>query len=81
MAAFGRCDYIDLAGKLLFTRRPPPGAAWWLQFVPGLIKQETCLFRKDAVSAVGGLNVNLRYAMDLDLLLTSANIGSFSASR
>ncbi len=77
VATFGSCDYIDLAGRLLFTRRPPPGAAWWLQFVPGLIKQETCLFRKDAVVAVGGLNVNLRYAMDLDLLLRLRRIGSF----
>ena len=75
--AFGDCDYIDLDGRLLFTRRPPPGAAWWLQVIPGLIKQESCLFRKDAVLRVGGLNENLRYAMDLDLLLRLRQLGSF----
>ncbi|MBL8352952.1 MAG: glycosyltransferase [Burkholderiaceae bacterium] len=78
VAAFGNCDYVDLSGQLLFNRRPPPGAAWWLQFVPGLIKQETCLFRKDAVAAVGGLDVSLRYAMDLDLLLRLRRIGTLA---
>lgn len=75
--AFGRCDYIDRAGKLLFTRRPPAGAAWWLQFVPGLIKQETCLFRRQSVSSVGGLDESLQYAMDLDLLLRLRRLGIF----
>lgn len=77
VVAYGSCDYIDLAGRQLFVRRPPSGAAWWLQFVPGLIKQESCLFRRDAVSAVGGLDLNLRYAMDLDLLLRMRQVGSF----
>ncbi len=78
VVAFGRCDYIDFAGNLLFTRRPPPGAAALLQLVPGLIKQETCLFRQAAVAAVGGLDENVRYAMDLDLLLRLRRQGSFA---
>jgi GT2 family glycosyltransferase len=78
VVAFGRCDYIDLKGELLFTRRPPAGAAWWLQFVPGLIKQETCLFRRQSVVDVGGLDENLRYAMDLDLLLRLRRLGPFA---
>lgn len=77
VVAFGCCDYIDLSGRLLFTRRPPPGAKWWLQFVPGLIKQEACLFRKDAVIEIGGLDDSLRYAMDLDLLLRLRQLGTF----
>lgn len=76
--AFGRCDYIDLSGRTLFTRRPPSGASFWLQFVPGVIKQETCLFRKDAVVLAGGLDESLRYAMDLDLLLRLRKLGSFA---
>lgn len=77
VVAFGRCDYIDYAGNLLFTRRPPPAAAALLQLVPGLIKQETCLFRQTAVAAVGGLDETVRYAMDLDLLLRLRRQGSF----
>jgi GT2 family glycosyltransferase len=40
-----------------------------MQFVPGLIKSEACLFRLDAVRQVGGLDESLVYAMDLDLIL------------
>lgn len=79
--AYGPCDYIDVSGRLLFTRRPPPAAPWWLQFVPGLIKQETCLFRSDAIRMVGGLDESLLYAMDLDLLLRLRTIGSFARSK
>lgn len=78
VVAFGSCDYIDFAGKLLFTRRPPPGASLLLQFVPGLIKQETCLFRLSALRTVGGLDIGLRYAMDLDLLLKLRREGRFA---
>ncbi len=75
--AFGRCDYIDEAGDLLFTRRAPVAAPFLLQFVPGLIKQEACLFRRSAVVQVGGLDENLRYTMDLDVLLKLRRQGSF----
>ena len=75
--AFGRCDYIDISGRLLFTRRPPSGASFWLQFVPGLIKQETCLFRKESMLIAGPLDETLKYAMDLDLLLRLRVLGSF----
>lgn len=78
VVAFGHCDYIDEDAALLFTRRPPAGASWLLQFVPGLIKQETCLFRRDAVVRVGGLDEQLRYAMDLDLLLRLRRLGPFA---
>lgn len=77
VVAFGHCDYIDFAGKLLFSRRPPPGAPALLQLVPGLIKQETCLFRRSAVVAVGALDESVRYAMDLDLLLRLRRQGRF----
>jgi GT2 family glycosyltransferase len=75
--AFGRCDYVSLDGDLLFTRRPPPAAEWALQLVPGLIKQETCLFRRAAFDACGGLDETLRYAMDLDILLRLRARGPF----
>jgi GT2 family glycosyltransferase len=78
VVAFGTCDYIDESGHLLFTRRPPAGAAALLQFVPGLIKQETCLFRLDAVRRVGWLDESSRYAMDLDLLLRLRRQGAFA---
>jgi len=77
VVAYGSCDYINRDGDVLFTRRPPPGAPFLLQMVPGLIKQETCLFRLQALRQVGGLDEKIRYAMDLDLLLKLRRVGSF----
>jgi len=77
VVAYGACDYINFAGKQLFSRRPPPLAPVLLQMVPGQIKQEACLFRLAAVQSVGGLDESLRYAMDLDLLLRLRRLGRF----
>lgn len=77
VAVYGTCDYVDLAGELLFSRRPPPNAPVLLQFIPGLIKQEACLFRLSALRSVGGVNEELNYAMDLDLLLKLRRLGPF----
>ena len=75
--AFGSCDYVDVDGNLLFTRRPPPGAPALLQFVPGLIKQEACVFRMSSLRAAGGLDESLKFTMDLDLLLRLRRLGPF----
>ena len=77
IVAYGACDYVDIDGQLLFNRRPPPQAPALLQFVPGLIKQETCLFRVKALQHAGGLDERLKYTMDLDLLLRLRRLGPF----
>lgn len=77
VVAYGACNYIDFDGNLLFTRRPPPLAPLLLQFIPGLIKQEACVFRLSGLRAVGGLNERLKYTMDLDLLLRLRRAGAF----
>jgi GT2 family glycosyltransferase len=81
VVAFGDCDYIDIEAKRLFVRSPPPLAPALLQFLPGLIKQEACVFRLAAVREVGHLNRQLRYAMDLDLLLRLRRVGAFVRAR
>lgn len=77
VVAYGACDYVDLNGNLLFSRRPPPLAPALLQIIPGLIKQEACLFRLSTLQQVGGLDENLKYTMDLDLLLKLSRHGPF----
>ena len=77
VVAYGSCDYVDLDGELLFHRRPPPQAPALLQFVPGLIKQEACLFKLSSIHRVGGVDKNLKYTMDLDLLLKLRRLGPF----
>ena len=81
VACYGDCDYIDIQGNLLFTRTPPELSPTLLQFVPGLIKQETCLFRYRALVDCGGLDESLRYTMDLDLLLKLRRQGRFVKAR
>jgi len=78
---FGDCVYVNASGHTMFTRRPPPGAAWLMQFVPGLIKSETCVFRRAAICSVDGLGEQLRYAMDLDLILRLRAVGRFVRCR
>lgn len=78
---FGDCVYVDASGRTMFTRRPPPGAAWLMQFIPGLIKSETCVFRRTAICSVAGLDEQLRYAMDLDLILRLRSVGRFVRCR
>lgn len=77
VVAYGDCDYININGDLMFCRRPPPMALLLLQMIPGLIKQEACLFRLQAVQQVQGLDEKLRYTMDLDILLKLRKVGPF----
>lgn len=80
VAYYGSCDYVDIHGALLFSKRPPSLAPFLLQFVPGLIKQEACLFRMSALIKAGVLDEKLKYTMDLDLLLRLRRIGLFVRS-
>jgi putative flippase GtrA len=77
VVSYGACDYVDINGELLFNRRPPFNAPTLLQLIPGLIKQEACLFRLSALRKVGGLDEQLKYTMDLDLLLKLHRLGPF----
>ena len=67
--AFGYCDYIDDAGRRLFTSRAGRFAPWLMTWGPDLVPQPGALFRLSAVREVGVLDEALDYAMDLDLWL------------
>lgn len=68
-AAVGRCDVIDESGLRLFTMASGRPALWLQRYGHNLVMQPGAMFRRVAVEAVGGLDANLRYAMDYDLLL------------
>ena len=72
---YGRCDYVDADGRLLFQARPSPLAARLLRWGPDLVPQPGSVARASAVRAVGMLDESLRYAMDLDLFLRLADVG------
>lgn len=77
VVAFGYCDYIDDAGRVLFTSRAGRLAPWLMTWGPNLVPQPGALFRLTAIREVGELDPSLKYAMDLDLLLRLRRRGSF----
>jgi GT2 family glycosyltransferase len=77
VVSFGRCDYIDYDGRLLWTSRAGRLAPWLMAWGPDLVPQPGALFRLADVQAVGGLDASLVYAMDLDLLLRLRRRGQF----
>lgn len=77
--AYGWCDYIDEAGRVVFHSRAGRLAARILGWGPNLIPQPGCLMRHDAVVAVGGLDESVRMAMDLDLFLRLRDRGRLVA--
>jgi GT2 family glycosyltransferase len=73
---YGRCRYVDGAGRELWTARPGRLAALLAPVGPNLIPQPGSLLRADSVRRVGVLDPALRYAMDLDLFLRLRTVGS-----
>jgi hypothetical protein len=78
---YGRCDYIDEAGTLVWTNHSGPWAAPLLRVGPDLIPQPGSLFRRSAFVATGGLRTDLGWAFDLDIFLRLARFGRLSYVR
>ncbi|MCW2782225.1 MAG: hypothetical protein JWR35_2674 [Marmoricola sp.] len=76
---FGWCDYIDEAGNIVFVSRAGRLANRVLGWGPNLIPQPGSLMRYDDVVAVGGVDENCRFAMDLDLFLRLRKRGELVA--
>ena len=76
--AFGDCRHESADGEYLFT--PHTGAR--LRRLLGIGADPpvaaAMLFRLDAVTTVGGLDEDLRYAIDLDLVLRLRRLGRFA---
>jgi GT2 family glycosyltransferase len=77
VVAFGACDYVDDAGRVLFTNRSGRLARFLLPWGPDLIPHPGSLIRLDAMRRVGLFDTDLRYAMDLDLFLKLRSQGRF----
>ncbi|HEY0258770.1 MAG TPA: hypothetical protein VGC18_02860 [Lacisediminihabitans sp.] len=79
--AYGGCEYIDPSGKLLATSNAGALAKFLLPWGPDLIPHPGTMIRLDALEAIGGFDVTLKYAMDLDAFLTLRKHGSFAWTR
>ena len=75
--SYGACEYIDEQGQTLWVSRAGKWAQRILSWGPDLIPQPGMLVRRDAWSAVRGLDTSLRFAFDLDLLLKLRGQGRF----
>ena len=78
---YGRCDYIDEQGTVIWTNRSGPWAAPLLRVGPDLIPQPGSLFRRSAFDATGGLRTDLGWAFDLDIFLRLSRFGRLSYIR
>jgi hypothetical protein len=79
---WGAVRYIDLESRKLFVFRPPPlYGPLLMRYGHNLIQQPGSLLRRSAVEAAGPLDVELRYAMDLDMFLRLSKVGSVARTR
>jgi hypothetical protein len=78
---YGRCDYIDETGAVVWTNRSGAWAAPLLRVGPDLLPQPGSLFRRTAFESTGGLRTDLGWAFDLDIFLRLARFGRLSYVR
>lgn len=79
--AYGGCEYIDADGRVIATSDAGWLARALLPWGPDLIPHPSSLIRLDALEAIGGFDVALKYAMDLDALLNLRSLGTFVWTR
>ena len=77
VAAYGHCDYIDGAGRVIGRSKAGPLAKTFLPWGPNLIPHPGTIVRLDALEAVGGFDSRLNYALDLDVFLKLRRMGDF----
>lgn len=79
--SYGGCEYIDNAGTVLAVSNAGNLARFLLSWGPDLIPHPGTMIRLDALEMVGGFDVTLKYAMDLDAFLKLRAHGSFACTR
>ena len=77
VVAFGDAQYIDDTGKVFWTNHTGKWAVKLMRFGPNRIPQPGSLIRKSAMTDIGGLDSNLKWAMDLDMFIKLSKIGEF----
>lgn len=75
---YGRCDYIDANGDVIFTNLSGDWASKILRFGPQLIPQPGSLMRRTAFEGTKGLSNEFALAFDFDLFLQLKNEGRFA---
>lgn len=80
VAYVGACDKVNTKGQILSTVKPrnlhAPDIADW--YGSGFFYQPACFFRRSAFEETGGINESYQNAMDVDLWVRLALMGSFA---
>jgi glycosyltransferase involved in cell wall biosynthesis len=79
--SYGGCEYIDPTGKVLALSNAGRLATFLLPWGPDLIPHPGTMIRLDALERIGGFDVSLRFAMDLDAFLKLRSHGRFVYTR
>ncbi|HEY5223788.1 MAG TPA: glycosyltransferase [Microbacteriaceae bacterium] len=79
--AYGGCEYIDPTGKILALSNAGALAKFLLPWGPDLIPHPGTMIRLDALESIGGFDVTLKFAMDLDAFLKLRSHGRFVWTR
>lgn len=79
--AYGGCEYIDPKGQVLAVSNAGGLATFLLPWGPDLIPHPGTMIRLDALQEIGGFDVALKYAMDLDAFLKLRKFGRFISTR
>ncbi|MEO8708325.1 MAG: glycosyltransferase [Lacisediminihabitans sp.] len=79
--SYGGCEYIDPSGKVLALSNAGALAKFLLPWGPDLIPHPGTMIRLDALEAIGGFDVGLKFAMDLDAFLKLRKYGKFLWTR
>ena len=72
---FGSCDYIDAAGRVIWSNRSGQWTVPLLRFGPDLIPQPGALFRRSAFKKAGALKSKFDWAFDFDLFIELSKLG------
>ena len=77
VVAYGHCEYIDDAGRVLGKNSAGKVAQLLLPWGPNLIPHPGTVVSMDAIANAGGFDSELSYALDLDLFLRLRRQGLF----
>jgi GT2 family glycosyltransferase len=75
--AFGYCDYVNEHGQKIFSSNAGSLAPWIMTWGPNLVPMMGLMMRKTSLKKAGIFDRNLKYAMDLDMLLRLRKVGKF----
>ena len=74
---FGACLYIDSDGHPITKYTPPKNAAYLSKYIPSVLKLEGGLFLVEDFLKSGGINPEVQFVHDIDIVLKLRHLGKW----